>query len=563
MSRHRSTPPSVAIVTRLKPWAVAVAAALACQVSLAATLGHSRLVSALGQPLLIDVQVTNLESADSGKVVARPAPPADWAAAGLTPPVDLSSLVLTVVDGYARGSKIIQVRSPQAFDKPVADLLLDVRMPSGQQRYQVSLLTQGEAPVRQASAEAAGSAGGASAGAATRSMAGKSIRVHRGDTLFAIARKHAVKGVTVYQMMMALQRANPQSFIDGNVNLVKAGARLVMPDMTELTALSRSEAKRQFLAQAQAFAQYRQKLAGTVDTAGNASQAASGLVSAGGKDAMAGGADKGPQDQLKLSGRADKADDDAATHANIDESVKRVSQLEENVQHLNKALQAQGGAASSLLMEGARTLSDTLAASTGGSGTAGTDVAAAGGNTPGSVATDGASSTANAGSGASGGATGGNAATKSGTAGSAEGGAAAKPATEGSAGGNAAAKSGTEGSTAIQSSSGAALPGAGEQPGADGASSSHSAGAQDAASPDQNSTKAGQTVSWFQEHTLGVITGVLALIVLIIAWLLRRANAARGDGRDGVITEAMVQEKLEQINLDLAGSEDSPPVRRR
>jgi hypothetical protein len=31
----------------------------------------------------------------------------------------------------------------------------------------------------------------------------------------------------------------------------------------------------------------------------------------------------------------------------------------------------------------------------------------------------------------------------------------------------------------------------------------------------------------------------------------RRANASRGDGRDGVITEAMVQEKLNEINLDL------------
>ena len=53
---------------------------------------------------------------------------------------------------------------------------------------------------------------------------------------------------------------------------------------------------------------------------------------------------------------------------------------------------------------------------------------------------------------------------------------------------------------------------------------------------------------------LGVITGVLALIVLIIAWLLRRANTVRDDGRDdsaGLITEAMVKEKLDQINLDL------------
>lgn len=62
---------------------------------------------------------------------------------------------------------------------------------------------------------------------------------------------------------------------------------------------------------------------------------------------------------------------------------------------------------------------------------------------------------------------------------------------------------------------------------------------------------------------LGVITGLLAFIVLIIAWLLRRANAARDEGRPGntgPITEAMVKEKLEQINLDL---EQEPPARSR
>jgi pilus assembly protein FimV len=63
-----------------------------------------------------------------------------------------------------------------------------------------------------------------------------------------------------------------------------------------------------------------------------------------------------------------------------------------------------------------------------------------------------------------------------------------------------------------------------------------------------------QAMSWFQEHTLGVITGVLALLVLIIAWALRRANASRdddGDGNNGLITEAMVKAKLDKINLDL------------
>jgi len=114
--------------------------------------------------------------------------------------------------------------------------------------------------------------------------------------------------------------------------------------------------------------------------------------------------------------------------------------------------------------------------------------------------------------------------------------------------GQAAAQSGAS----SQSGSGVASQGQADDPGksANEAAASNSKGGPQGA-PETSSNKAGQAVSWFQEHTLGVITGVLALIVLIIAWLLRRVGAAKSDGRDGVITEAMVQEKLDQISLDL------------
>jgi len=55
---------------------------------------------------------------------------------------------------------------------------------------------------------------------------------------------------------------------------------------------------------------------------------------------------------------------------------------------------------------------------------------------------------------------------------------------------------------------------------------------------------------------LGVITGILALVVLIIAWLLRRASASRSDDGHAGVTEAMVQERLDSIDFDL----DSPPA---
>src|SRR5690606_31608779 len=206
MSRWMSS--SFALVFKTKPLVGALAASLLiCPAVHAATFGHSRVVSAPGQALRIDVPVVQLSADDLRSFSAHPAPMSAWSEAGLVPPVDLGTLTATLSDGYAPGSKIIQLRSTQAFNKPVADVLLDIQTASGRQRYQVSLLTRSNASIELAAVGAA-SASADSAGL----TAGQRIRVRDGDTLFAIARRNAVKGVSEYQLMMALFKANPRAF---------------------------------------------------------------------------------------------------------------------------------------------------------------------------------------------------------------------------------------------------------------------------------------------------------------------------------------------------------------
>src|SRR5690606_24011105 len=126
-----------------------------------------------------------------------------------------------------------------------------------------------------------------------------SIRVKRGDTMFAIAQRHAVPGVTVYQMMIALQRANPQAFIHENINLVKSGANLTIPEHAALTAISVREARRLFQQQAQAFAQYRQRAAAHSSAIAEGS-GAMGVVTESAPAAAPSSAQA--RDQLRLSG---------------------------------------------------------------------------------------------------------------------------------------------------------------------------------------------------------------------------------------------------------------------
>ncbi|WP_178372240.1 type IV pilus assembly protein FimV [Pollutimonas bauzanensis] len=643
------------------------AALLMCSTAHAASFGHSRIVSALGQPLRIDVPVTQLSADDLRSISVSAAPASAWLQAGLIPPVDLASLQTRLADGFAPGSKIIQVRSDQPFDKPVADLLLDVRTASGQQRYQVSLLTHAsQDAIRSAGASPQGAAAGASAAAMGNPASGghasaAAIRVKRGDNMFRIARRHAVPGVTIYQMMIALQRANPQAFIEDNVNLVKAGATLSMPDMAGLTAISDREARRIFQRQAQAFALYRQRAAGQASVVGQEGGAASGVVSSAGAPHAPEPA-AGPRDQLRLSGgetarnrggqaagnergaaqgaagsgganaqggggsgiayaqgatgsgdayaqgaagaagsargsaasgtgadgqggasSADvQADDRLATRKGIQDSEQRVSQLEQNVKHLNEALQSQGEAAKDLLVDGAKGLGLSLpgmasgaggsdapssaASGAAGSGASAAPGAAAGGSGAGAPVDSGvgaaAGSTAagNAGGNAGAGNTG-DAAAANGSGLAASNGAASNGATSNDAAvdgvdtatpGAAAAGAGSPAGNA--SASGAGASAAGKSGGGSAASGAGRTG--DAAPPmPSNSNKAEHTVSWIQEHMLGVITGLLALIVLIIAWILRRANASHDDDHSGLVTEAMVKEKLDQINFDL----EEPP----
>src|SRR5690554_6305261 len=114
---------------------------LVCPTAFAASFGHARITSVQGQPLVIQVPVRDLSPADVQTLSAQPAAAGDWAQAGLTPPVALDSLQVSVEPGMRPEGRTLRVRSDLPFSGPLADLLLDVRTASGMQRYQVTLVT--------------------------------------------------------------------------------------------------------------------------------------------------------------------------------------------------------------------------------------------------------------------------------------------------------------------------------------------------------------------------------------------------------------------------------------
>ncbi len=92
--------------------------------------------------------------------------------------------------------------------------------------------------------------------------------VARGDTLFSIAKRaSAGSSASIHQMMVAIQRANPSAFIRNDMNRLKAGYILRIPDAEEAASISRAEAKAAVMAaiaaQGGAFQKFKSEAART------------------------------------------------------------------------------------------------------------------------------------------------------------------------------------------------------------------------------------------------------------------------------------------------------------
>ena len=107
----------------------------------------------------------------------------------------------------------------------------------------------------------------------TASDGATEVAVQQGDTLYEIATANAQAGVSVEQMMMALLEANQSAFIQGNINLVRAGEILRIPNASEATTLSQSQALAAVGQQGQLWQEYRDNLISNQPTrlAGNQS----------------------------------------------------------------------------------------------------------------------------------------------------------------------------------------------------------------------------------------------------------------------------------------------------
>ena len=152
--------------------------------------------------------------------------------------------------------------------------------------------------------------------------------VKQGDTLAAIAAANRAEGVSINQMLMALQRENDQAFSDNNINRLKAGSVLSIPDDDTVRAIDAGKAREFMRGQNADFQRYREQLvrrsrqtrdsaatpnAGADDAGQRGVRSSSGTVTLQSKEATAAPA---TQDKLKLT---------APVPERLPESVKSVA----------------------------------------------------------------------------------------------------------------------------------------------------------------------------------------------------------------------------------------------
>jgi pilus assembly protein FimV len=89
-------------------------------------------------------------------------------------------------------------------------------------------------------------------------------RVKRGDSLTAIAQRNMLSGVSLEQMLVGLFRGNAPAFVAGNMNRLKSGVLISIPEQGQVAAIDPAQARQLIHVQSADFNAYRQRLAAAV-----------------------------------------------------------------------------------------------------------------------------------------------------------------------------------------------------------------------------------------------------------------------------------------------------------
>ncbi|KJZ41673.1 FimV/HubP family polar landmark protein [Pseudomonas fluorescens] len=240
--------------------AIAAASALSSGMAHALGLGELTLKSTLNQPLVAEIELLDVKDLTAAELVPSLASPEDFAKAGVDRQAFLNDLTFTPVLN-ANGKSILRVTSSKPLSEPMVKFLVQVMWPSGRLLRDYSVLLD---PSKFSPQTADAAAQPAPTQTVTAPVTGGTkptqYTTAPRDTLWEIAAKTRAGG-SVQQTMLAIQALNPDAFIDGNINRLKAGQVLRLPDQAQSASLPQPKAIAEVSAQNTAWRQGRRYVA--------------------------------------------------------------------------------------------------------------------------------------------------------------------------------------------------------------------------------------------------------------------------------------------------------------
>ena len=247
--------------------AMVVSGALGSSYANALGLGEIKLNSALNQPLDAEVKLLNVGDLSKNEILPNLASHNDFSRAGVERVFFLTGIKFDVeLDG--KGGAVLHLTTDRIVREPFLNFLIELHWPSGRLLREYTALLDpplfseaAQASIQQAATSApttttvniepaqpksynppSSSAQSAQAPVSNDKKDG-TVRVKKNDTLWGIAKENRPdRSVTVRQTMVAIQQHNPQAFINNNINLLKSGQVLRIPETEEIRRISSGDA---------------------------------------------------------------------------------------------------------------------------------------------------------------------------------------------------------------------------------------------------------------------------------------------------------------------------------
>lgn len=257
--------------------AVGLASALGTEVASALGLGEIKLNSTLNQPLDAEIRLLQVRDLTPEEILVALASREDFTRAGVERPFFLTGLKFSVKLDGPDGPKV-RVTSRKPVREPYLNFLVETQWPSGRLLREYTLLMdlpvfsdERAAPVTRAArqepetqarqpdyqqpqqtvsrqpAQESAPSDPAPRQTSRQPQYGQSGEVYgpvgASDTLWEIALKaRPSRQYSVQQTMLAIQRLNPEAFINGNINLLRKGQVLRLPKADQIDGLSERQA---------------------------------------------------------------------------------------------------------------------------------------------------------------------------------------------------------------------------------------------------------------------------------------------------------------------------------